>query len=898
MRTLSLYSNNIKEIQPGAVYYVETLELNNNQLNSQFSLHEPKNVKILALGYNTIVSLSKNVFLGMQNINDYISLEQSKIEFIEIGAFKNLSLLTSLSLSYNRLKTLENGIFEGLESLKSLYIDYNIISKIDRLVFRPLVSLIEIRLNHNMIVDLPSDLFLNLNYLNTIFLENNQMNILRTGFIRNLPNLIQLIISGNNIEHIEKDAFFNLSSFYNLDLSSNKLKEIKDFYFKGLNYLYNLLLNNNGINTIEKHSFDEFFKIYKFDLSDNFLFSMDISIFNNIKISSLDLSNNIIEDFDSSIIISPQNIASLYFSKNKIKILRKGSLNIYKYCSTIDFSYNQIESISNIVFDNETSNAETLKLNNNFISYLDFLEGDHFMNLVKLDLSFNLIDQIFDSTFKSLNNLKEIDLGSNQIKFIDKFAFIDNHKLESIKLNNISFKPNGLVFLDRIRTIDLSMNNLSEIGFLSNLTNLTEMYLRNTNFSYNTFNVSLFTRLSKLDLSENKDEANFSFYELKSLTSLSMSHMSIESLSRFKFSSFRSMSALNLSYNEIASIEKEDFNYLFNLMKLDLRNNKISFIDKDAFQDISNSLYTLYLQNNCLKLFTVNFLFSIREFNLGSNVILEGLTFISIGKDKFGSNMVQIDLSKNSLDSFPLTLDIFEGENVKILQMNNNKLKAIYNEYFSNFLQLAELSINSNLISSIEPYSFSQLDQLETLRLDENLLTYLENRTFSNLFHLKYLNLSFNQLEFIDKSIFSDLYNLKTLELNNNRLKSIESFALNSLWLLQKIYINDNLDSLILSNDAFNGLDSIVDIYISFNTLSILENKHSLLKSLKAKNVRNVNDVIYYKSINILYEFNYTNPEINCFLVLQFLKNNIQVNLKDDYHLSIFLSSCQKLYLF
>ena len=150
---------------------MKSLELNNNQLNSQFSLNDSKNVKELILGYNPIVSLRKNAFIGLQNINNYLSLEQSKIEFIEIGAFNNLSILTILTLSYNRLKALENGIFEGLESLKSLYIYYNIISKIDSLVFRPLVNLQEIFLAHNMIVDLPSDLFLNLNYLDTINVE-------------------------------------------------------------------------------------------------------------------------------------------------------------------------------------------------------------------------------------------------------------------------------------------------------------------------------------------------------------------------------------------------------------------------------------------------------------------------------------------------------------------------------------------------------------------------------------------------------------------------------------------------------------------------------------------------------------------------------------------------------
>ena len=89
-----------------------------------------------------------------------------------------------------------------------------------------------------------------------------------------------------------------------------------------------------------------------------------------------------------------------------------------------------------------------------------------------------------------------------------------------------------------------------------------------------------------------------------------------------------------------------------------------------------------------------------------------------------------------------------------------------------------------------------------------------------------------------------------------------------------------------------------MDIHISFSSLNRLENQESLLRSLKAKRERIVNDVVYYKSINILYEFNYTNPQINCILVLQFLKINIQVNLKDDFHLSTFIYFCQDIDLF
>ena len=195
---------------------------------------------------------------------------------------------------------------------------------------------------------------------------------------------------------------------------------------------------------------------------------------------------------------------------------------------------------------------------------------------------------------------------------------------------------------------------------------------------------------------------------------------------------------------------------------------------------------------------------------------------------------------------------------------------------------LKELYLDSNQITSIDVSSFWDLDKLQYLSISNNSISFLDERTFANLYHLKVLKLSNNRIELVSKEQFLDLYNLEILDLSNNRLKSIVDFSFQSLTFLQDINLYGNI-RLFLS--------SLKNLFISYESLIIESNKKVLLDSLKPQKEKIVAGLVYYKSINIDYDID----DIDCILVLDFLEKNILMNLRTDYEMLRFLSSCQRI---
>ena len=242
---------------------------------------------------------------------------------------------------------------------------------------------------------------------------------------------------------------------------------------------------------------------------------------------------------------------------------------------------------------------------------------------------------------------------------------------------------------------------------------------------------------------------------------------------------------------------------------------------------------------------------------------------------------------------------MFDAEsNLYYLYLNSNRLTNITNSLLKYFIHLLVLKLDSNQIAYIDSDAFRNLDNLQQLNLANNLISGLDRYLFSTLVQLRYLNLSMNFIEFIDDSFFSQLYKLETLDLSFNRIKYIKDFSFVSMSSLIDLYINDNQDGLALYESSLNGLESIKNLFISFKTLNQTTNKKSLLYSLKPRQENPINGVPYYASINILYEYGQPTPQVDCLLVLEFLKHNIQVNLKTDYQLGVYLSVCQFIEIF
>lgn len=145
-----------------------------------------------------------------------------------------------------------------------------------------------------------------------------------------------------------------------------------------------------------------------------------------------------------------------------------------------------------------------------------------------------------------------------------------------------------------------------------------------------------------------------------------------------------------------------------------------------------------------------------------------------VDKDAFNTledSLEYIDFERNFLTSVPDAV------------FNLNKLRYLY--------------LTSNKISSVEALPAT----LKVLSLSSNNFTRIPNEILTNCTELSYLNMGYNKITSISENMFDGWgHEVQTLLLRNNKISE-------------------------LSFGAFNGLDSIKEISLSFNDIHYVSQK-------------------------------------------------------------------------
>ncbi|XP_014217359.1 toll-like receptor Tollo [Copidosoma floridanum] len=338
----------------GGTEHLQSLDLSSNDLTSQWvnrdTFAKLGRLLLLDLSRNVLTRIDALVFRSLSQLRS-LSLEHNNIEALADDCFASLSRLRSLSLSHNRLvrfqathaparglgpalldqlfldenklEFVETGAFVNLTALQDLRLSGNSLGVVPQAV-RELRNLKVLDLGNNRISDIPPDTFLGLDKLSGLRLVDNKLeNVSRKAF-SGLPALQILNLASNAIRHVEPGAFATNGLLIAVMLDGNQLTEIHGV-FRSLPALVMLNISDNKLlwfNYGDLPASLEWLDMHANQISD--LGSADFAGSRpELRIKKLDVSYNRIEEISD--VSFPNSVEKLYLNNNRIRSVAAGT---------------------------------------------------------------------------------------------------------------------------------------------------------------------------------------------------------------------------------------------------------------------------------------------------------------------------------------------------------------------------------------------------------------------------------------------------------------------------------------------------------------------------------------------------------------------------------------------
>ncbi|NXU89307.1 TLR5 protein, partial [Xiphorhynchus elegans] len=537
----------------------------------------PKDTVKLFLTYNYISQVTETSF----PLLEHLFLLEMGTQFtypvtIGKGAFRNLPNLRILDLGYNRILQLDLDAFVGLPSLTVLRLFQNHLgdSILEERYFQDLRSLEELDLSGNEITKLwPHPLFYNLTALKTVNLKFNKVSNLCQSNLTSFrgKHFSFFSLSSNNLYKTKSvdwakcpNPFKNIT-FNSLDLTDSgwSTEEVQHFctaiqgtQISSLIFHDHIMGSGFGFQNLKNPDKDTFSGLARsnlnsLDISNGYIFSLNSLVFQSLgNLELLNLYKNKINQIQSEGFFGLGNLKILNLSSNLLGELYDYTFEGLHSVMYIDLQQNHIGMIGENSFHNLVS-LKAIDLRDNAIkklpsfphltyaflgdnklmsvaytridaTYLD-LERNWLANVGDLYILFQIPDlqyiflkqNRFSYCEKSGNAIQNsqliyMDLGENMLQLVwerdlclDVFGALS--KLEVLHLNNnyLSALPQDIFRgLTSLKTLNLASNQLSHLS-----SGLFPQNLMNLNLSGNQLlspEPEVFMTLSILDITHNK----------------------------------------------------------------------------------------------------------------------------------------------------------------------------------------------------------------------------------------------------------------------------------------------------------------------------------------------------------------------------------------------------------
>lgn len=243
---------------------------------------------------------------------------------------------------------------------------------------------------------------------------------------------------------------------------------------------------------------------------------------------------------------------------------------------------------------------------------------------------------------------------------------------------------------------------------------------------------------------------------LKNLTKLEYLYLSENNIAHLEDDSFNvpSLRYLDLSFNQEKVIPGDlptqmkmnlkVFEKLKMLEYLDLSHTKFEVKSINSLNLLSPTLIGISLCYTELLTTGDNFLSNLTRIKF---LDISGNTQLNFTKNMFhtiSNTLERLDVRNANVDTLEWTKPLI---NLRVLNLNDNKIRYLDNNSFSHMLYLKDLNLAKNSLGNWYSRLFTQNQELETLNLRENTLTMLTEDMMEDFLSVRYLAMGKNKFE-------------------------------------------------------------------------------------------------------------------------------------------------------
>lgn len=505
-------------------------------------------LEILDLSRNKISSIEPGSFNATLSLL-HLSLENNCLFYINPIIFARLGRLEILNLGYNVITGIKDSTFQHVQnSLKSLFLNNNYLTSLrDRK--QPLFSKLQrLDLSSNQIYEIDFEFFRGMNSLEHLDLSrvNRSVRVYNSNesILSNLTTLKLAYCSGEFILN------FNLSSLKYLDLSHSfdldgrifvkiPFDTINGVYLNNVtsseSQVYKLLqqqyqkTNSNVLTHLDISYNDpaislQLVSLMKnlqvlraarlniYELDSNYVSngsSRNLNLGNMSRLALIDLSKNSLKRVRVSYFLENTQLKYLYLSDNQIELVEEYALSTQSSLTVIDLSYNKLSFFNRSIFgQNYLFELQELMLDHNNLLRLEvYMNRDMYGGIYLSSNRFPIVPMSISIQSSAITNL---ELSNNSITYLTQINFHVCNQLKYVNLssnNIISIQDKSFFNLVILIKLDLSSNSLTHLTNLTfaGLINIEYMNLSNNRIEQLPYDVFYELKyLSTLDLSSNR----------------------------------------------------------------------------------------------------------------------------------------------------------------------------------------------------------------------------------------------------------------------------------------------------------------------------------------------------------------------------------------------------------